>query len=107
MRILADSNIVAQAVQAMRSAGHDVKYAGERKIDPGDAALLAEAASDRRVFVTKDHHIGVLVHRDRAAHCGVVIVDDLGDARSEAELLLRTLSEQTGLLKASPFCAQA
>ena len=40
MRFLADSNIVAQAVHAMRAAGHDVVYLGERTADPGDQALL-------------------------------------------------------------------
>ena len=34
MRFLADSNIVAQAVHAMRVAGHDVVYLGERTADP-------------------------------------------------------------------------
>jgi len=42
VRFLADSNIVAQAVHAMRTAGHDVVYLGERTADPGDRALLTE-----------------------------------------------------------------
>jgi predicted nuclease of predicted toxin-antitoxin system len=53
--VLADSNIVAQAVRAMRDAGHDVVCIGERAADPGDEALLAEAVSEGRVFLTKDH----------------------------------------------------
>jgi hypothetical protein len=32
----ADSNIVAQAVRAMRALGHDVVYLGERRPDPGN-----------------------------------------------------------------------
>ena len=81
MRVLADSNIVGPAVRAMRDAGHDVVHIGERARDPGDEALLAEAAADRRIFVTKDHDIGALVHRDRRPHCGVLLLDDLGDQR--------------------------
>ena len=91
MRILADTNIVAQAVCAMRDAGHDVVYAAERTVDPGDAALLAEAVSERRVFVTKDHDIGVLVHRDRHDHFGVLLVDDLGNATTETTLILSAI----------------
>jgi len=45
VRLLAGSNIVARAVQAMRAAGYDVVYLGERTSDPGDEALLAEAVA--------------------------------------------------------------
>jgi len=58
VRLLADSNIVARAVLALRDAGHDVVYVGERAADPGDQALLAEAATAGRILVTKDHDIG-------------------------------------------------
>jgi predicted nuclease of predicted toxin-antitoxin system len=59
VRVLADSNIVAQAVRAMRDAGNDVVYVGEREADPGDEALLAEAVAEGRTFLTKDHDIRV------------------------------------------------
>jgi predicted nuclease of predicted toxin-antitoxin system len=92
VRVLADSNIVAQAVRDMRAAGHDVLSAGERPSDPGDAALLAEAAAQGRVFITKDHDIGVLVHRDSQPHSGILLVDDLGKAAAESTLILAALS---------------
>lgn len=91
MRILADSNIVMPAVWALRIAGHDVVYAAERAADPGDQALLAEASMDGRVFITKDRDIGTLVHRDRQPHCGVLLIDDMGDADAETKLVLSTL----------------
>lgn len=103
MRILADSNIVAQAVRAMRDADHDVVYTGERAIDPGDQALLDEAAANRRVFVTKDHDIGALVHRDRRSHCGVLLLDDLGDAVAETALILFALSTYRDRLERYEF----
>ena len=103
MRVLADTNIVAQAVRAMRAAGHDVLYAGERPVDPGDVALLAEAAADRRVFVTKDHDIGALVHRDSLPHHGVLLLDDLGNAAAESELILAALSSHDNRLAACAF----
>jgi predicted nuclease of predicted toxin-antitoxin system len=103
VRLLADSNIVAQAVRAMRAAGHDVAYVGERLVDPGDQALLAEAAAARRVFVTKDHDIGVMVHRDLQPHYGVLLIDDLGDATAEANLLLAILELHSDQLEACAF----
>lgn len=41
-----DSNIVAQAVRALRAIGHDVAYAAEPAADPGDEAQPAEAAAE-------------------------------------------------------------
>jgi predicted nuclease of predicted toxin-antitoxin system len=103
VRILADSNIVARAVRDMRQAGHDVVYAGERAKDPGDEALLAEAAAETRVFITKDHDIGALVHRDEHPHSGVLLLDDLGDAAAEAELILFVLSTHQVQLSGGVF----
>ena len=98
MRILADSNIVARAVQAMRAAGYDVVYVGERRTDPGDQALLAEAAAEGRIFVTKDHDVGVLVYRDQQPHFGVLLLVDLGDAKAESKLILAALQSHSDRL---------
>jgi predicted nuclease of predicted toxin-antitoxin system len=103
VRVLADSNIVALAVRAMRGAGHDVVYVAERAADPGDDALLAEAAEAGRSFITKDHDLGALVHRDMRNHCGVVLLDDLGDAAAESALILTTLSSYSVRLAARAF----
>jgi predicted nuclease of predicted toxin-antitoxin system len=103
VRFLADSNIAAQAVRAMRSAGHDIVYLGERVADPGDQALLIEAVAEGRIFITKDHDIGVLIYRDRQPHCGVLLLDDLGDAFAEAGLILATLLSHGDRLAARAF----
>ena len=103
MRFLADSNIVAQAVRALRAAGHDVLYRGERTTDPGDQALLAEAVTEGRIILTKDHDVGVLVHRDLQLHSGVLLLDDLGDAAAESDLILATLSSHGDRLAARAF----
>jgi predicted nuclease of predicted toxin-antitoxin system len=88
VRLLADTNVTTIAVRALRDAGHDVVYVGERQNDPGDIAILREAAETARVLLTKDHDIGALVFRDGAAHSGVVLSDDLGSGAAEAKLLL-------------------
>lgn len=103
MRLFADTNIVAPAVRALRADGHDVIYSGERPADPGDAALLAEAFADRRVFVTKDHDIGALVFRDGAPHAGVLLIDDLGGVVEETALIRQALLTSESTLSAAGF----
>lgn len=103
MRLLADTNIVAAAVRMLSAAGHDVVFIGERDSDPGDAAIVAEALASNRVVLTKDHDVGTLVFRDRVAHAGVLLIDDLGSASSEAELLLRELKVWESVLVAGGF----
>jgi len=103
MRILADTNIVAQAVRSLRGAGHNVVYAAEFAVDPGDENLLAQAVSENRVFLTKDHDIGVLVYRDLHPHGGVLLVDDLGSAAAETALIFAALSTHQAALAAHVF----
>src|SRR5262245_60147309 len=87
----------------MRAAGYDVAYLGERAADPGDRALLTEAVAEERVILTKDHDFGVLVHRDLQPHCGVLLLDDLGDAAAESGLILATLLSHGDRLAARAF----
>jgi predicted nuclease of predicted toxin-antitoxin system len=103
VRILADTNIVAQAVRNLRDTGHDIVHAAEFAVDPGDASLLAQAVSEDRVFLTKDHDIGALVYRDLHRHCGVLLVDDLGDASAESALIFAALSGHSAALIAGAF----
>jgi predicted nuclease of predicted toxin-antitoxin system len=103
VRLLADTNIVAPAVRALRQDGHDVIYSAERNIDPGDAALLAEANDDRRIFLTKDHDIGALVFRDGAQHAGVLLIDDLASVVEETRLLRHCLQSHASELAAGAF----
>jgi predicted nuclease of predicted toxin-antitoxin system len=103
VRILADTNIVAQAVEALRHDGHAVVHAAERPIDPGDVALLAEAVRENRVFLTKDHDIGALVYRDLRPHLGVLLVDDPGAPAAESPLVLAVLSSHGELPSKGAF----
>ena len=103
MRLLADPNIARATVPALRSDGHDVVWAGDRDRDPGDTALLAEAHADQRVFLTKDHDLGALVFRDRAAHAGVLLIDELYQPDAEAALVGDVLRLQGEKVEASAF----
>jgi hypothetical protein len=44
------------------------------------------------VFLTKDHDIGTLIHRDRQPHSGMLLVDDLGDAGAETRMILSAIA---------------
>ena len=103
MRFLADTNIVAQAVSALRAAGHDVVHVAERAVDPGDEALLTEAVAEDRIFVTKDQDIGALVYRDHCRHRGVLLIDDLGDVAAETSLILSALALRGAELAVGAF----
>lgn len=103
MRLLADTNIVAMAVGALRAQGHDVEHIAERAVDPGDSAILREAFNSRRVLLSKDNDIGALVFKEGAAHAGVLLVDDLGSAEEETKLLVETLTVWRKELAANGF----
>lgn len=103
MRLFADVNVVAPAVRALRSDGHDVVYAAERTVDPGDLALPAEALADQRVFITKDHDLGTLVFRDGASHAGVLLIDDTGRVDVETALLRQVLGQYGAALSSGAF----
>jgi predicted nuclease of predicted toxin-antitoxin system len=90
-------------VAVLRAEGYDVVYASERQVDLGDAALLAEAFADQRVFVTKDHDLGTIVFLDGAPHCGILLVDDFGRPAAEAEMLRRLLLEYAEALNEGAF----
>ena len=103
MRLFADTNIVAPAVRTLRQLGHDVLYSTERAVDRGDAALLAEALSEQRIFITKDHDIGALIFRDGAKHAGIVLIDDLASVSEETRLLVAILQSYEGELTGGAF----
>ena len=56
-----------------------------------------------RIFLTKDHDIGALVHRDLRPHRGLLLLDDLGDPSAETALVLAALSSHGDQLAASAF----
>lgn len=103
MRLFADTNIAAPTVKDLRRDGHDVIYSGEWRSDPGDLILLLEAKNDDRIFVTKDHDLGVLVFRDGAQHAGVLLIDDLASPAEETALIRSVLESHSAELAAESF----
>ena len=73
MKLLADENVDAPIVAALRHAGHRVDYV--RELEPGidDHAVLALANAENALLLTSDKDFGELVFRRRLVHAGVIL----------------------------------
>lgn len=75
MRILADQNVPASLVAALRTTGHDVSYIEE--ISPGvpDTQVLRLADEERRLLITFDVEFASDVWRRRPhPNCGMMLL---------------------------------
>jgi predicted nuclease of predicted toxin-antitoxin system len=72
MKLLVDSCVPRLVAEHARAAGHDVIWAGARRPDPGDEALLDQAVEEGRVIVKIDTDFGTLVFRDVKRSVGVL-----------------------------------
>ena len=91
------------ATATLRAAGHDVVFMAERDIDPGDLEILREANSTGSVLITKDTDIGTLVSRDKHPHAGVLLIDDLGSAQDETDMLVAQVNTWSAELASGAF----
>lgn len=74
MRLLANENFPADAVQALRESGYDVLWIREIAPGIGDPEVLARALEEQRVLVTFDKDFGGLAYRAKLpATCGVIL----------------------------------
>lgn len=74
MRLLANENFPRQAVEALRSRGHDVAWVRTDAPGSPDPAVLARATSEKRVLTTFDKDFGELAfHARLPAPSGVVL----------------------------------
>jgi predicted nuclease of predicted toxin-antitoxin system len=74
MRLLANENFPAAAVDALRSAGHDVAWVRTDAPGSDDRAVLARAVTEGRILLTFDKDFGELAFRaGLPASCGVVL----------------------------------
>ena len=65
MRILANENFPADAVEALRNSGHDVTWVRTDCPGVSDQEVLRRAAAEERVLVTFDKDFGELAYRVR------------------------------------------
>lgn len=91
MKLLLDSCISGSLKASLGQAGHDVAWAGDWPVDPGDEEILARAYGERRVLVTLDKDFGELAIVRGAAHSGLVRLAGIR-LSGQAEALLRVLA---------------
>lgn len=72
MKVLLDSCMSGRTADGLRTAGHDVVWAGDWLQDPGDDEILARAAAQRRVVVTLDKDFGELAILRKLPHAGII-----------------------------------
>jgi predicted nuclease of predicted toxin-antitoxin system len=74
LRLLADENIAAPLVHALRSAGHDVTYVAELAPGLTDDAVLSLARQESRLLLTEDRDFGELVFRLMKNPPGIILL---------------------------------
>lgn len=74
MKLLADENIAAPLVQALRQAGHDVTYVAELAPGIADEAVLSLARQQGRLLLTEDKDFGELVFRLKRHPPGIILL---------------------------------
>jgi predicted nuclease of predicted toxin-antitoxin system len=74
VRLLADENIQAPLVAALRQAGHDGASIAEEASGITDDEVVAFAAAHHRYLLTEDKDFGELVFRLNKALPGVILV---------------------------------
>ena len=74
MRILANENFPAAAVEALRSAGHEVAWVHTDAPGCDDQSVLQRAVAENRLLVTLDKDFGELAFRSKLpADCGIML----------------------------------
>ncbi len=88
MKWVADENIDASIVRALRNSGHDVWYVADEARGIGDREVLQRAEEENALLITGDKDFGDLVFRQDKATAGVLLVRFAGvSAREKAELV--------------------
>jgi len=75
MRFLANENIPAGAVEALRARGHDVRWVRREMPGASDRDVPALADTEHRTLLTFDKDFGELAFRyGLTASCGVILL---------------------------------
>jgi predicted nuclease of predicted toxin-antitoxin system len=81
VKFLVDRCAGRRLAEWLRTRGYDVVEVRQLGPDPGDLALLQQAAREQRILVTIDTDFGTLVFVEDAPHCGIVRLPDVPVAR--------------------------
>jgi len=94
MRFLADENLEASVVEALRGAGHDVATvpaeAGIR-----DRQVLARSVDEQRMLLTNDKDFAELTFLQRSASVGVLLIRmSRSDSKQKASRVAEVVEAQ-------------
>ncbi len=95
MRLLADENIGAGIVAALRAAGHDVGWIRETARGMADPEVLRLAWEQERVVITADKDFGELAFRVNQAARGIVLLRVRGTVEARTVPLLAALESRS------------
>ncbi len=90
MRLILDTCVWGGAANELRSRGHDVIWAGEWTVDPGDDEIPELAYKESRILVTLDKDFGELAIVYNQPHVGIIRLVDFS-ARDQASVCLSVL----------------
>ena len=90
-RLLADENIAASLVRALREDGIDVSYVAELASGITDDEVLDLAKSEARLLLTEDKDFGELVFRMKRRPPGVLLLRIPLSQRSQTRGRLQTV----------------
>lgn len=94
MRFLADENVEAPIVAALRAAGHDVLSIMERGGAPSDSEVIDLANAEQSILLTNDKDFGEAVFRHRRVLPGVVLLRFREeDALVKAQVVVRVIQQ--------------
>ena len=99
MKLPLDSCVWGRAADELRSAGHDVVWAGDWPEDPGDEDILAQARAEERILVTLGKDFGELAIVHRVPHCGILRIVNFS-ARQQSSAVRQVLALHGGELPA-------
>ena len=95
MRLLADENIPAGMVGALRAAAHDVGWIREDARGISDQEVLGLASSQDRVLITADKDFGELAFRGTRVTGGIVLIRARGTVEARTAALLAALGSRS------------
>jgi predicted nuclease of predicted toxin-antitoxin system len=99
LRVLLDSCVWGGTRDELLALGHDVVWAGDWPVDPGDAEILTRAHAEGRVLVTLDKDFGELAVVRGVPHSGIVRVVGHG-ARQQGRVIAQVLASHGSELSA-------
>jgi len=96
MRLLANENVSATVIQALRQRGHDILSAKESMRGEPDSAVLLRARQEGRLVVTHDKDFGELAFRKGLpAECGILLFRLSGaDPASDSRRMLEAIESR-------------